>query len=65
VAVGDKQGFDVVNIRSSDNLKYWADKFGVTTKDVRLAVRLVGPSPERVEKYVRAAKAMGDKGEEA
>lgn len=48
--------FDIVNIRSNENLKYWADKFGVTTKEIRKAVGLVGPSPERVERYLRAAK---------
>lgn len=61
--MSEKEEFDIVNIRSNENLKYWADKFGVTTKEIRLAVRLVGPSPERVGKYVYAAKKVkGDTG---
>lgn len=52
--------YDVVNIRDNENLRYWAEKFGVTTKEVRHAVGLVGPDPERVRTYVAAAGQTGE-----
>jgi hypothetical protein len=56
--MGESDKFSVVNIRSNENLKYWAEKFGATTGDVRKAAGLVGPSPERVGKYLRAAGSI-------
>jgi hypothetical protein len=54
-----KDDYDIVNIRSNDNLKYWAEQLGVTTKEIRHAVGLVGPNPERVRAYVQASKLSG------
>jgi hypothetical protein len=41
-----------VNVNERYDLKYWSHKWNVTYKELRYAVKQVGPAAEKVAKYL-------------
>jgi hypothetical protein len=41
-----------INIEENQELLYWAERFRVSTEQVKKAVREVGPSARAVEMYI-------------
>jgi hypothetical protein len=42
-----------VDVNEEWELRYWSDKFGVSTERLKEAVARVGPMAENVEEYLR------------
>lgn len=45
-----------VNVEQDYELKYWSEKFGVSSDKLREAVRKVGPSADAVERHLGSAR---------
>lgn len=41
-----------ININDESELRYWSQRFGVSTPELRLAVQRVGPSIDAVRKVL-------------
>lgn len=46
-----------VNINEDYELRYWAEKFGVSPEQLKKVVRRVGPMADDVERALSASKA--------
>jgi hypothetical protein len=42
-----------VGLKEADERQYWMNKFGVSIQTLADAVRLMGPSAEKVEEYLK------------
>jgi hypothetical protein len=53
-------GCDEIRINANDTfeLKYWAKKFGVTTSELKSAVRAVGDAPSAVHSQLESIKKL-------
>ena len=47
-----------ININDSFEVKYWANKFGVTRDELRSAVRVVGDSPSKVQSQLKSTPKL-------
>jgi hypothetical protein len=46
-----------IDIDDSSEVRYWCRKFGCTQSDLRAAVKVLGPSPTEVQKYLKQGAA--------
>ena len=53
---GDRQR---INVDQDYELRHWSEKFGVSSDELRRAVREVGPMVDDVEKHLRGRNAKG------
>ena len=42
-----------INVNQEHELRYWSNKFGVTTQQLKKAVQQVGPMADAVERQLR------------
>jgi hypothetical protein len=47
---------DRIDVHQPHELRYWAQKFGVTAEELERAVQDVGPMATRVEEHLRAGR---------
>lgn len=47
---------DRINLTEDYEVRYWANKFGVSREELKKVVRQVGDNPQAVEDYLKAGK---------
>ena len=45
-----------ISVAEDYELRYWANKFGISREELKKVVREVGDNPQSVEDYLNAAK---------
>jgi hypothetical protein len=45
-----------INVNQEHELRYWAEKFGVSHEQIKTAVAAVGDSAEKVREYLAAPR---------
>jgi hypothetical protein len=45
-----------INLNEEYEVRYWANKFGVSREELKKVVREVGDNPQAVEDYLKAGK---------